>query len=650
MCRIVYRKRVQSLLADVQKGLLEREECASLMLLTMFSGKTIFLYGPPGTAKSLLARRVSTAFGATDFFAALMHRFSTPEDIFGPIDIGELKKNNLVRNTKGYLPKAHFAFLDEIWKSSPAILNTLLTILNERLFRNGGKDEHVPLRGVVCASNEFPPKNQGFEALYDRCLVRYFVKPLQSVQNFSSLIQEEEISPIIRKEEDRSLKKDVSPLIGKIEGGLEEMQEKEMSPITGKTENGFSDEDLEKIQKEARKICFSQKALDTLLEIRGTLEKLKDNPQLIASYLGITENTETEQKDQNKDQNKDQDQDLIPYVSDRRFKQCGELLKVSALLSDQKEVEVEDLVLLRHCLWDHDQQIPLIDAILRQCLKQSAHTGSKELEKIEEEFNYLEYLYKEKSPAEFKNGWQRLNAKVQDQISALKREIQERGEKANVFLSANDHKIAFLGAQEALEQARVLQLKLEEMLHDPKRVFAKRAQKNADGALIDKFKQNLQGVIPQALKDEKEGQKEAFVDKASVSLAELAQGSKSKEKVEQNLQEACLDLLSSQKLLAPLIKNLQERHDKQYSDAKEISRDFVKFLVTESFKLTDNNKMDTNQYYQSYSQAAIQAGILDNDCNYGNNRDAIAVRGITDTAYQLWQAVLSAVKSEKSNK
>ncbi|WP_233712754.1 AAA family ATPase [Helicobacter suis] len=209
MCKIVYRKRVQSLLAHVQKGLLEREECASLMLLTMFSGKTIFLYGPPGTAKSLLARRVSTAFGATHFFAALMHRFSTPEDIFGPIDIGELKKNNLVRNTEGYLPKAHFAFLDEIWKSSPAILNTLLTILNERLFRNGGKDEKVPLKGVVCASNEFPPKNQGLEALYDRCLVRYFVKPLQSAQNFIRLIeQEEDFSP----PEDQFLKEDLEKI------------------------------------------------------------------------------------------------------------------------------------------------------------------------------------------------------------------------------------------------------------------------------------------------------------------------------------------------------------------------------------------------------------------------------------------------------
>ncbi|WP_275897235.1 AAA family ATPase [Helicobacter suis] len=79
----MYKQKVRGLLADVQRGLFEREECASLMLLTMFSGKTIFLYGPPGTAKSLLARKVSTAFGSTNFFAALMHRFSTPEDIFG---------------------------------------------------------------------------------------------------------------------------------------------------------------------------------------------------------------------------------------------------------------------------------------------------------------------------------------------------------------------------------------------------------------------------------------------------------------------------------------------------------------------------------------------------------------------------------------
>ena len=174
----------------------------------MFAGKSIFLYGPPGTAKSMIARRASLAFdtlgnsripneNSTEnsripnknkgFFAYLMNRFSTPEEIFGPIDIAELKKNNLTRKTDGYLPTAHFAFLDEIWKSSPAILNTLLTIINERIYRDGNTDVKVPLKGIVCASNEFPPANQGLEALYDRMILRYFIKPLK--ENFEKLFK-----------------------------------------------------------------------------------------------------------------------------------------------------------------------------------------------------------------------------------------------------------------------------------------------------------------------------------------------------------------------------------------------------------------------------------------------------------------------------
>ncbi len=84
-----YKSRVKNLIAELEKDLFEREECVRLVLLAMFAGKAIFLYGPPGTAKSMIARKVSLAFGEPkDFFSALMHRFSTPEDIFGPIDIG----------------------------------------------------------------------------------------------------------------------------------------------------------------------------------------------------------------------------------------------------------------------------------------------------------------------------------------------------------------------------------------------------------------------------------------------------------------------------------------------------------------------------------------------------------------------------------
>ena len=203
-----YKERIEKVIQTLQSGLFEREECLKLVLLSMFAGKSIFLYGPPGTAKSMIARRASLAFdtlgnsripneNSTEnsripnknkgFFAYLMNRFSTPEEIFGPIDIAELKKNNLTRKTDGYLPTAHFAFLDEIWKSSPAILNTLLTIINERIYRDGNTDVKVPLKGIVCASNEFPPANQGLEALYDRMILRYFIKPLK--ENFEKLFK-----------------------------------------------------------------------------------------------------------------------------------------------------------------------------------------------------------------------------------------------------------------------------------------------------------------------------------------------------------------------------------------------------------------------------------------------------------------------------
>ena len=109
----MYKTKIENIIKELSSGLFEREECLKLVLLSMFAGKSIFLYGPPGTAKSMIARRASLAFKITDnsqdeskesnngFFAYLMNRFSTPEEIFGPIDIAELKKNNLTRKTDG---------------------------------------------------------------------------------------------------------------------------------------------------------------------------------------------------------------------------------------------------------------------------------------------------------------------------------------------------------------------------------------------------------------------------------------------------------------------------------------------------------------------------------------------------------------------
>ena len=99
------------------------------------------------------------------------------------------QKDNYVRKIDGFLPTSDFAFLDEIWKSSPAILNTLLTIINEKIFKNGQNIEKVPLKVLISASNETPPENQGLEALYDRFLVRLYVPPMVEKNSFETLLQ-----------------------------------------------------------------------------------------------------------------------------------------------------------------------------------------------------------------------------------------------------------------------------------------------------------------------------------------------------------------------------------------------------------------------------------------------------------------------------
>ena len=160
------KERIKNLISSLAENLQEREDVISITLLGSLIEESIFFYGPPGTGKSLIARRISTAYHNQKYFEYLMQKFSTPDEIFGQVSISELKKDNYKRLTEGFLPTATFAFLDEIWKSSPAILNTLLTILNERLFKNGKIIENCPLKVIISASNEVPPKNQGLEASF----------------------------------------------------------------------------------------------------------------------------------------------------------------------------------------------------------------------------------------------------------------------------------------------------------------------------------------------------------------------------------------------------------------------------------------------------------------------------------------------------
>jgi len=182
--------RIEKLIKELTTGLQERDEIIAVSLLAALAGHNSFLFGPPGTAKSLISRRISCAFKETNYFECLMNKFSTPEEVVGPVSIKELKQDKYTRKTNSYLPTADFAFLDEIWKSSPAILNTLLTLINEKTFKNGDTVEKAPLKALIAASNETPVSGQGLEALYDRFSVRLNVPPMQNRENFESILNQ----------------------------------------------------------------------------------------------------------------------------------------------------------------------------------------------------------------------------------------------------------------------------------------------------------------------------------------------------------------------------------------------------------------------------------------------------------------------------
>ncbi|HYN22385.1 MAG TPA: AAA family ATPase [Thermoanaerobaculia bacterium] len=163
-------------LAGATRGLVEREALAELIALAAVAGEHVLVIGPPGTAKSEAVRRIARAVDAR-LFEYLLGRFTEPSEIFGPIDLRRLKEGFVETETAGMLPEAELAFLDEVFKGSTAILNTLLSILNERVFRRGHSIVKCPLRVCVGASNALP-EDESLAAFSDRFLVRVFVDPV----------------------------------------------------------------------------------------------------------------------------------------------------------------------------------------------------------------------------------------------------------------------------------------------------------------------------------------------------------------------------------------------------------------------------------------------------------------------------------------
>lgn len=178
--------RLRQLRDALLTGLVERDLPVRLALIASLAGEHLLMVGPPGTAKSLIARRLHLAFSDSSYFERLLTRFTVPEELFGPLSIKGLEEDRYERLTEKYLPTASIAFLDEIFKANSAILNSLLTLLNEREFDNGTRRDKTPLIAVIGASNELP-ESEELDALFDRFLLRVHVGSV-SKEGFASLI------------------------------------------------------------------------------------------------------------------------------------------------------------------------------------------------------------------------------------------------------------------------------------------------------------------------------------------------------------------------------------------------------------------------------------------------------------------------------
>jgi MoxR-like ATPase len=184
---------LRKIIEELRSRLFERDEVIEGALCALLTGNHMLIIGPPGTAKSQLVHEVCKRIDGARYFQWLLTKFTTPEEIFGAVSLKGLENDEYRRVINGKIPEAHIAFLDEVFKASSSILNTLLTIMNERIFYNSTDVVQVPLISLFGASNELPSEEDELEALYDRFLLRYVVDYVKEDFRFLKMLHTEEI-------------------------------------------------------------------------------------------------------------------------------------------------------------------------------------------------------------------------------------------------------------------------------------------------------------------------------------------------------------------------------------------------------------------------------------------------------------------------
>jgi len=375
--------RFKQLLGEMNRGIYEKETELSLSLLAALAGESIILLGPPGVAKSMVARQLKTAFRDAQSFEYLMSRFSTPDEIFGPVSIQKLKTSDTYeRAVEGYLPTADVVFLDEIWKAGPAIQNTLLTVINEKIFRNGNREMHLPLKLLVAASNELPAKGEGLEALWDRFVIRIESRPIKLEKNFRAMLLE------AHADFSRSTR---------VLGHADFADNADFSDLK------ITAEEYAEWAERIDKIGVKIEVLDAISAIRKSLRAV--NVDEAAERRNI-------------------------YVSDRRWKNIVRLLRTSAFMQDREEVEICDLLPIYHCLWQEPEERDAIRTIVIRAL------FSPFADKLVEMKNALaediKYHRVRRNPEEGRDYEGEIES-LSDGLTSLEKQLGE-----NLFASADD--------------------------------------------------------------------------------------------------------------------------------------------------------------------------------------------------------------------
>ena len=384
-------ERFKLLLREMNRGIYEKETEISLSLLAALAGESIILLGPPGVAKSMVARQLKNAFRDAHSFEYLMSRFSTPDEIFGPVSIQKLKTSDTYeRAVDGYLPTADVVFLDEIWKAGPAIQNTLLTVINEKIFRNGNREMRLPLKLLVAASNELPAKGEGLEALWDRFVIRIESRPIKMEKNFRAMLLEVKSSLEVKSEE-RRVKNST------------DLFEDTISDEQIGADVSISSAEYAEWSQAIDKIGVKEEVLDAISRIRKALRAL--NVDEAAERRNI-------------------------YVSDRRWKNIVRLLRTSAFMQDREEVDICDLLPIYHCLWQEPEERDAIRSIVIRSL--FAPFADKLVEMKKALAEDIQYHRVRKNPDDGRDYEGEIES-LSDGLTSLERQLGD-----NLFVSADD--------------------------------------------------------------------------------------------------------------------------------------------------------------------------------------------------------------------